>query len=265
MEELRSRQNAVIRLMRDLAKDADIRREKRLFLCDGEKLLEEAIRSGAEVCHALWRERRSETARAFPQEYLLSDDLFDYVSPMKNSPGPLFTVHMREAEPADNIHRVLVLEEIQDPGNMGTILRTADAFGVDAVILLDGCADLYALKTVRASMGAIFRQPVFRMERAEAIRYCRDHALPLYAAALSPRARDLREQSLSHAAVAIGSEGHGLSRELLDLCDGELIIPMCGQAESLNAAVAASIVMWEMCRREESLWRQSNTGSGCPC
>ena len=121
---------------------------------------------------------------------------------------------------------------------------------MDAVILLEGCADVYAPKTVRASMGAVFRQNVLRMTMAEAVSYCRAQDLPLYGAALSPRARDLRALRLDRSAVAIGSEGHGLSAELLGRCDGELIIPMSGEAESLNAGIAAAIVMWEMCRQE---------------
>lgn len=247
-ETLKSRQSAVVRLIRELARDADVRRENGLYLCDGEKLLEEAVRSGAEICHVFWRENRKESYSVFAKEYLLHSELFDYVSPMKNSPGPLFTVRIRHPEPEVNANRVIVLEEIQDPGNVGTILRTADAFGIDIVILLDGCADVYAPKTVRASMGAVFRQPVMRMTGDEAAAWCRQRELPLYAAALSPKAQDLRSLGLSHAAVAIGSEGHGLSDSLRLLCDGELIIPMCGEAESLNAGVAAAIVMWEMCR-----------------
>ena len=246
MEQLTSRQSAMIRFVRELARDA--RETQGLFLCDGDKLLEEALRSGAEICHVFWRESRDRAAPAFPKEYLLPAELFDYVSPMKNSPGPLFTVRRRNPAAEKKVSRVLLLEEIQDPGNVGTVLRTADAFGVDLVILLDGCADVYAPKTVRASMGAVFRQSVLRMGREDAARFCREQGLPLYGAALSRRARDVRELNLTKAAVAIGSEGHGLSRELLDLCDGELIIPMCGEAESLNAGVAAAIVMWEMCR-----------------
>ena len=145
---------------------------------------------------------------------------------------------------------MLLLEEIQDPGNVGTILRTADAFDIDALILLEGCADVYAPKTVRASMGAVFRQNVLRMTRADAVAACRAQGLPLFGAALSPRAQDLRKLNLDRSAVAIGSEGHGLSEDLLRQCDGELIIPMSGEAESLNAGIAAAIVMWEMCRQE---------------
>ena len=91
---------------------------------------------------------------------------------------------------------------------------------------------------------------IWRMTMAEAVSYCRAQDLPLYGAALSPRDRDLRALRLDRSAVAIGSEGHGLSAELLGRCDGELIIPMSGEAESLNAGIAAAIVMWEMCRQE---------------
>ena len=249
MERLTSRKSAVIRAFRDLARSSAAREEKGLFLCDGQKLLQEALRSGASVETVLWKENRAADLPPFPQEALLPADLFDYVSPMSNSPGPLFSVRMPSAPDLYKIRRVLALEELQDPGNVGTVLRTADAFGVDMVVLLEGCADLYAPKTVRASMGAVFRQATVRMDAEAFISFCREKNLPLWGAALTDTARDLRSLPLDPAAVLIGSEGHGLSRELLRACDGEIIIPMSGEAESLNAAVAAAIVMWEMQRR----------------
>ena len=249
MERLTSRKSAVIRAFRDLARSSAAREEKGLFLCDGQKLLQEALRSGASVETVLWKENRAADLPPFPQEALLPADLFDYVSPMSNSPGPLFSVRMPSAPDLYKIRRVLALEELQDPGNVGTVLRTADAFGVDLVVLLEGCADLYAPKTVRASMGAVFRQAAVRMDAEAFVSFCREKNLPLWGAALTDTARDLRSLPLDPAAVLIGSEGHGLSRELLRACDGEIIIPMSGEAESLNAAVAAAIVMWEMQRR----------------
>ena len=249
MERLTSRKSAVIRAFRDLARSSAAREEKGLFLCDGQKLLQEALRSGASVETVLWKENRAADLPPFPQEALLPADLFDYVSPMSNSPGPLFSVRMPSAPDLYKVRRVLALEELQDPGNVGTVLRTADAFGVDLVVLLEGCADLYAPKTVRASMGAVFRQAAVRMNAEAFVSFCREKNLPLWGAALTDTARDLRSVPLYPAAVLIGSEGHGLSRELLRACDGEIIIPMSGEAESLNAAVAAAIVMWEMQRR----------------
>ena len=249
MERLTSRKSAVIRAFRDLARSSAAREEKGLFLCDGQKLLQEALRSGASVESVLWKENRAANLPPFPQEALLPADLFDYVSPMANSPGPLFSVRMPSAPDLHAVRRVLALEELQDPGNVGTVLRTADAFGVDLVVLLEGCADLYAPKTVRASMGAVFRQAAVRMNAEAFVSFCREKNLPLWGAALTDTARDFRSVPLDPAAVLIGSEGHGLSRELLRACDGEIIIPMSGEAESLNAAVAAAIVMWEMQRR----------------
>ena len=249
MERLTSRKSAVIRAFRDLARSSAAREEKGLFLCDGQKLLQEALHSGASVETVLWKENRAADLPPFPQEALLPADLFDYVSPMSNSPGPLFSVRMPSAPDLYKVRRVLALEELQDPGNVGTVLRTADAFGVDLVVLLEGCADLYAPKTVRASMGAVFRQTAVRMDAEAFVSFCREKPLPLWGAALTDTARDLRSVPLDPAAVLIGSEGHGLSRELLRACDGEIIIPMSGEAESLNAAVAAAIVMWEMQRR----------------
>lgn len=248
MERLTSRKSAQIRSFRELARSSAAREEKGLFLCDGRKLLLEALRSGALIETVLWKENREADLPAFPQEALLPADLFDYVSPMANSPGPLFSVRMPSPPDRNAVGRVLALEELQDPGNVGTVLRTADAFGVDLVVLLGGCADLYAPKTVRASMGAVFRQAAVRMDAEAFVAFCRERKLPLWGAALTDTARDLRSVPLDRAAVLIGSEGHGLSRELLQACDGELIIPMSGEAESLNAAVAAAIVMWEMQR-----------------
>ena len=250
MEIIKSRQNRRIQTVRELARDAELRRKTGLCVCDGEKLLAEALRSGAEVESVLWKENRTGDFPAFPYEALLTEALFDYASPLKNSPGPLFTVRLPQFDGAGAGKSVLVLEGVQDPGNVGTVLRTADAFGIDSVVLLDGCADVTAPKTVRSTMGAIFRQRVLQMSREELLPFCRGRGLKLYAAALTGRAVDVREVPLRNAAVCVGSEGRGLSRELLDLCDGEVIIPMRGAAESLNAAVAAAILMWEMCRGE---------------
>ena len=167
---------------------------------------------------------------------------------MQNSPGPLFCVAIPEAKEPETLQHVLVLETVQDPGNVGTVVRTANAFGIDAVILVGACADLYQPKTVRASMGAIFRQRVLTMELDALCALLKRHELPLYGAALDEHALDIRTLSLQHAALAVGSEGRGLSVELLARCEEKVIIPMNPDSESLNAAVAASVLMWEMAR-----------------
>ena len=144
----------------------------------------------------------------------------------------------------------MLLESVRDPGNLGTIIRGASAFGVDRLIISEDCADLYNAKTVRASMGTVFRQYIDRVENMPcAIRALRKSGRTIYAAALDSSALRLGEASLnSRDGIVIGNEGHGLSAETIDACDRCLFIPMAEGTESLNAAMAATVCMWEMYR-----------------
>ena len=245
MEQIRSRKNQYILHLRALAKSADARREAGEYVCDGEKLLREALQFGAEVTSVLWREAAAFSLPDGIAQYAADAELVEYASPLMHSPGPVFTVCIPAMHLPEPLHRVIVLEGVQDPGNVGTVIRTANALGMDAVVLTGACADLYGPKTVRATMGALFRQPV-----DELMQLLRANGLRLYGAALTDTAQDLRRVPLTPAAVAIGSEGRGLSAELLAQCDGQIIIPMQPGAESLNAAVAAAVVMWEIARTE---------------
>jgi len=248
MEFISSRKNSYIMRLRALANDAELRRQEGEYLCDGHKLLDEALQKGAKVRSVLWKgEARTVPGLEGAKQYVATPELFDYASPMKNSPGPIFTLEMPAQELSD-FDCAILLENVQDPGNVGTVIRTAAAMGVKTVILCGACADVYSPKTARATMGAIFSQRIVRLSAAEAAAIAAERGMKLYGAALSPRAKDIRELELKNAVVAIGSEGRGLSEELLGLCDGELIIPMAPGSESLNAAVAASIVLWEMAR-----------------
>ena len=249
IEALTSRKNQYILRLRRLAGEAAFRREEGEYVCDGMKLLGEALEKGAEIRSVLWKERaQGVEGLNCPWQYAAPAELFDYASPMKNSPGPVFTVAMERDGKEGRLGNALVLETIQDPGNVGTVLRTAKAMDIDAVILTGDCADIYSPKAVRASMGAIFRQRVIYSGLRELRQLADSNGLKLYAAALSDKAEDIRGLSMKRAAVCIGSEGQGLSRELIELCDGEVIIPMAPGSESLNAAVAAAIIMWEMAR-----------------
>ena len=252
MDRLTSRKNSVIRQLRALGRERSARMEAGLFVCDGEKLLCEAIQCGAEIDTVLWAEAPAMDVPNAAHQYTAPAELVEYVSALSHSPGPVFAIRMHSKALPETLRRVIVLETVQDPGNVGTVLRTANALGIDAVILTGACADLYSPKTVRSTMGAIFRLPVLECDLAALRLLLERYDLPLYGAALTDSARDLRSVSLSRAAVAVGSEGQGLSRALLDFCDGEIIIPMQPGAESLNAAVAASVLMWEMTRGERA-------------
>lgn len=248
LETITSRKNTYIRHVRQLAGDAAYRREQGEYLCDGMKTLREAISFGARIDSILWKDHAGEGSWGDAQQYVAPAELFDYASPMVSSPGPLFCVAIRGCHKPGKLNNALLLEGVQDPGNVGTVIRTANAFGVDAVILTGGCADLYHPKTVRATMGAIFRQNVLQIELPMLGGFLKDQALPLYGAALAEDAEEIRSLDLHHTALAVGSEGRGLSGELLGLCEKTIIIPMRPDSESLNAAVAASILMWEQVR-----------------
>ena len=140
-ERVTSRKNPVVVRLRALAADAGLRRAEGEFVCDGGKLLTEALDKGAEVTLVVWKER----ARSLPglenvRQLVVPAELFDYVSPMKNSPGPLFSVRFRPEEAEPRFDRALLLENVQDPGNVGTLIRTAAAMGVETVILCGACA-----------------------------------------------------------------------------------------------------------------------------
>ena len=249
MENITSRKNRIICHFRSLAGDREYRYSCGEYVCDGLKTLREALHCGAQLCCVLWKEKAEEVE--LPEsvvQYTAPAELFEYASPLKSSGGPVFTVKMPKRDENFKLERAIVLENLQDPGNVGTVIRTANAFNIDAVILVGACADLYNPKTVRASMGAIFRQRVLTMSIAELDELTQKQALPLFGAALSDKAADLRNVEIHRACVSIGSEGRGLSPELLDVCGGEIIIPMNPESESLNAAVAASVIMWEMSR-----------------
>ena len=141
-----------------------------------------------------------------------------------------------------------MLDGLQDPGNVGTIWRTADALGADGLILVNHCADPFSPKTVRATMGACFRLPVYEAEAQALPGLLERSGLPLYAAALGEDSVTVGEARLSRCAVVIGSEGRGVSPELLRLSEKTVKIPMRERCESLNAAAAAAVILWEMGR-----------------
>ncbi len=247
MERITSRKNKIIVNLRSLGRDTEMRREQGLFLCDGAKLLEEAVCAGAEIETVLWKEGGTAPAMLTGVDsFFAPAEVFEAASPMINSPGPVFTVRIPDSGATDAPHNAIILENVQDPGNVGTVIRTANAFGIGAVLLVGSCADVYSPKTVRSTMGALFRQRVERHTLSSLAQALKNWKLTLVGAVLSNRAQNILMSDLTGCAVAVGSEGNGLSPEMVDLCQSEIIIPMQPDSESLNAAVAASIIMWEM-------------------
>ena len=248
MEVITSRKNAKIQHLKKLGASKAYRTECGEFLCDGEKLLDEAIANGMSIVTILYCGETPKGCGAAENVYEAERSLIEYVSPMKTPQDVIFTCRMRVSGFSPRTgEKYVILEEVQDPGNVGTVMRTARAMGYDGVLLLPGCADVFSPKAVRATMGAVFRQSVHYIDFG-GIEEMKKQGIKIYGAALAPDSRDIREVDFTDFAVCIGSEGHGLSEKLLGMCDEKIIIPMMQSCESLNAAMAAGIIMWESVR-----------------
>ena len=251
MEKITSRANSLLVHMKKLAASAAYRREQGVYLCDSPKLLAEALK-----WHAPVREIAVTVGTALPpipegiRAVEVPEDVMASISPMKSPQGALFTVALPSGEVPATLpgSRYMVLDGVQDPGNVGTILRTLDAFGFDGLLLLEGCADPWSVKTVRSSMGAVFRRPVWCMKAEDLPGLLARSGLPLYGTALRQDTEDVRAVSLDRCAIVIGSEGQGLRDTVLGMCQKTLKIPMTERCESLNAAIAAAVLLWESYR-----------------
>ena len=222
-QRITSRKNPLLQQVKKLLSSRKAREEAGLFAADGVKLLGEAVRWYPGLDTVILSDGVHADVPESARLFRVPEDVMASISPMESPQGALFLCRLPEKKTYAPTPGCLLLDGIQDPGNLGTILRTADALDIP-VTLLEGCADPYSPKTVRASMGAVFRTQPVKADWAE----------------------DLRQADLRGMAVVIGSEGQGVRREILESADGELIIPMNKRCESLNAAVAAAIVMWQM-------------------
>ncbi|MCI9644566.1 MAG: RNA methyltransferase [Oscillibacter sp.] len=259
MEIISSKSNSLCVHLRKLASSRSYREETGEFLCDSPKLLGEAVLWGADITALLCAgevELPQGLEGRVPRVAGTSEAVMRSVSPMETPQGVVFSCRSPGCRPPERLEpdgqgrmRFLVLDGVQDPGNVGTILRTADAFGT-RVVLLPGCADLYNPKTLRAGMGAHFRSAACRCTLEELTALLKTAELPLYGAALREDTEDVRKLDLSRCAMAVGSEGRGLSAAVLAACSQTVRIPMNKTCESLNAASAASVLLWEAARRE---------------
>ena len=240
-----SRKNPLLQQVRKLLSSRKAREEAGLFAADGTKLLAEAVRWYPGLDTVILSEGVQAQVPETVRLIRVPEDVMASISPMETPQGALFLCRLPEKKAFLPRPGMLLLDGIQDPGNLGTIVRTADALDIP-VALLEGCADPFSHKVVRASMGAVFRvQPVLTTWE-QTREKCRQAGIPIGVTALSPRAKDLRQTKLGKMAVVIGSEGQGVRREILESARHCLIIPMNDHCESLNAAIAAATVMWQM-------------------
>ena len=273
-EVIRSRQNKNIVELCKLT-DRKAREATKTFRFDGIKLLEEAIRNDVEICAVFLSSSAQERVlgglrKRFGESYenrtekclIVSDDIFDKISEEKSPEGVITIAKyidklQKNATIYNSVHflqdkneSIVLLESVRDPSNVGAIIRSAAAIGIDRLILSADCADIYHPKAVRGSMGTLFNQRIDRVEDlAATVKELRESGRRVFAATLDERALSLGDfEILAGDAVVIGNEGHGLSQEVIDACGNSVIIPMSERAESFNAAVAASILMWEFAK-----------------
>ena len=244
-ERITSRKNPLLQQVRKLLSSRKARVEAGLFAADGTKLLEEAVKYDPGLDTVILSEGVQVQIPAGVRVVRVPADVMQSISPMETPQGALFLCRLPEKQEFVPKAGMLILDGIQDPGNLGTILRTADALQVP-VVLLEGCADPYGHKVVRASMGAVFRTSVVSSTWEEVREKCLAAGIPVAVTALNEQSRDIRKANVASMAVVIGSEGQGVRREILEQAQDALIIPMDSRCESLNAAVAATIVMWQM-------------------
>lgn len=268
-EVITSSQNKFVSLARSLG-DKKHREKNELFRFDGVKLMCEAIKRGVELSFLLI----SESACNFVLEkakslygidgdavsckiVVVSDRMFEQISD-ENAPEGVICVAKYDTQrhgllasderiSVEGGERILLLESVRDPLNVGAIMRAAAAFGVDRVIMSRDCADIYNAKTVRASMGALFALKTDRVESISvAVKQLRACDRRVFAAALDENAQRLGELEIRNGdCVLIGNEGHGISEDAIEACDASVYIPMSDGVESLNAATAAAVLAWE--------------------
>ena len=244
-ERITSRKNPLLQQVKKLVSSRKDREAAGLYVADGTKLLQEAVKFCEGLETVILSDGVQADVPASVRVIRVPEDVMESISPMRTPQGALFICRLPQKTPFVPKAGTLVLDGIQDPGNLGTILRTADALEIP-VVLMEGCADPYSHKVVRASMGAVFRTPVVQADWNTVRDACKAAGIPVAVTALSDRAEDIRGAALEQMAVVIGSEGQGVRPEIIAAADAELIIPMNPRCESLNAAVAATIVMWQM-------------------
>ena len=264
-----SRNNATVKWVASL-QDKKWREREKCFIAEGEKLSYEAIEANLPLHSIFVSESKkdknldklselliSDSYKNLPV-YLLADSVFEKISTEKAPQGVISVIKSldffynidiiyNEEFFLDENEKALVLCSVRDPGNLGAVIRSAVAFGVDHIVLTSDCADVYNPKTVRSAMGSLFRTKITTVkDLASFIEVAKHSGRRVFAAELTDRAMSLTDAALTASdIVIIGNEGHGIPDEISDICSGSVYIPISKKTESLNASVAAAIFMWE--------------------
>ncbi len=257
MRRISSKDNGIVKLCDQLAM-RKYRDKLGLYLIEGENLIEEALKEGADIRTLIVRDGYDRIPKEVEDKsFLLDEKIFSKLSQTDTSQGIMAIVEKPQLSPADLIKKkaegnFVVLDRLQDPGNKGTIIRTADGAGYDGVVVMKGTADVYSPKVVRAAAGSLFRVPVvFINDNQELISFIKAAGGKLTATCFDTDISYNDEDLTKGIWLVIGNEGNGICPDLIQKADLKIKIPMKGNIESLNASVAAAIIMYESVRQRE--------------
>lgn len=260
MKQITSSDNRICRIIRQL--DSRKHREKLgLYLIEGENLTEEAFKNNADIEFiAVNEDRLSYYENLFGGRLseccVMPAGLFNRLAQTESSQGIMAAVRIPQLTQQQFMEHiaggnVIVLDRLQDPGNIGTILRTCDAAGYRGAVMIKGTADIYSPKVVRSAAGSVFRIPAYYTAGArDGVKLLKDSGLQIIGTGFDTEDMYYDVDMRRNTAVVIGNEGNGISEEMAALCDRTVKIPMRGKIESLNAAVAAGILIYESIRQE---------------
>ena len=254
-----STSNQQIKNIQNLMKKAKERKKQNVFIVEGPKMCFEAphkLLKAVYISESFYKENRyaKELNSVEAVTEVVSDQVFKTISDTQTPQGIMAIVQMPEYKLEDVINKeqphILILESIQDPGNLGTMIRTGEGAGISGIIMNKTTVDIFNPKTVRATMGSLYRVPFFIAEDLpEAIAKLKENGIRLYAAHLKGKMSYDKPDYTKPCGFLIGNEGNGLSDEIADLADNYIKIPMAGKVESLNAAISATLLMYECSRQ----------------
>ncbi len=259
---IESMANAQMKKIQKLKKSARFRRQESCFLVEGFKMVEEALRYQkasvvylSEEITSQWKQRMrglNNVERVTVE--VVSASVFRQISDTENPQGIMALVDMPTYVREELLEKpetsLICLEDIQDPGNLGTILRTAEGAGMTAVVMTKGCVDLFNPKVVRSTMGAMFRVPFYIVDSmTEEVKQLRSQGFTIYSSQLDGSCNFTECQYQGNIGILIGNEANGIRPETSEVADKKIHIPMEGEVESLNAAVSAALLMYEVHRK----------------
>ncbi len=254
-KEITSKNNELIKKIKALAVKKG-REEQKRFLAEGVKLVEEALTYCPDKMRILLIDRENavgfkklaeNAAKAGAEVYIVTDEILKWISDVKTPQGLAAAIEIFPQKIRYDSDFLIALDSVNDPSNIGAVIRTADAAGVDGVILSEDCSDVYSPKSVRASMGSVFHTDIVTANLHYALERLKKDGFKIYAAHLAG-SEDYYFDNKDKICLVIGNEAHGIRKNISDICGGLIKIPIYGKAESLNASVAAGIILYEIAK-----------------